>query len=344
MPAPDLSTAQPLRIATKLTKPDAFEEAGKIVGFSADIGRSILEQMQRQAVLKTYANQPEILDAIRSGQADLGIAAITVTSQREQEFDFSHPILSADLQIMVLAQAEPDLMQSLVTTLFSADLLSLLGIIALLMLIPTHIIWYFERNRPESLIDHSAYFPGIFEALWWTILTLVAQADEMPQGLVGRVVALFWLLVGLIFVSYFTAVITAAFTVEELQGGTQRLSDLQDRRVAVIADSEVVDYLQAQNIQQVVEFAQADEAYQALQAEEVDALVAPGPFLNYHASHDWKGSVQIVGLPFRERFYSIAMPKDSPYRKPINQAILTLKENGSYGEIYQKWFGVKPQN
>jgi polar amino acid transport system substrate-binding protein len=297
-----------------------------------------------KAELKTYPDVLDILNAVRLGEADLGIAAITVTSQREGEFDFSHPVLSGSLQMMVLAQAEPNMIQQLFSALFSTDLLRLLGTVALMMLIPTHIIWYVERDKPDGLIDHSAYFPGIFEALWWTILALAAQADEMPKGLIGRVVALFWLFIGIIFISYFTAVITAAFTIEELQGDIQRLSDLQDRRVAVIADSEVVDYLQERNIQQVLEFAQPEAAYQALKAEQVDALVAPRPLLNYYASHDWKGSVQVVGTPFRERFYSIAMPKNSPYRKPINQAILTLQENGTYGEIYQRWFGVKPQD
>lgn len=30
---------------------------------------------------------------------------------------------------------------------------------------------------------------------------------------------------------------------------------------------------------------------------------------------------------------------NSIYREPINQAILSLKENGTYDQIHQKWFG-----
>ncbi len=37
------------------------------------------------------------------------------------------------------------------------------------------------------------------------------------------------------------------------------------------------------------------------------------------------------------------MPRDSAYRRPVNQAILTLKEDGTYRKIYQKWFGANPQ-
>ena len=344
-PSPSLTTAPPLRIATRFIRPDAFEENGKIVGFSADMGRSILEQLQRQAVIKTYPNVPEILNAIRSGQADLGGAAIAITSQREQDFDFSLPILSSELQIMVTAQPKPGLLQSISAAFLSGNLLQLLGVTALLMLIPAHLIWYFERPKEglgEGVIDHPSYIPGIFEGLWWTITTLVAQSEEMPKGVLGRIVALFWIFVGIVFVAYFTAALTTALTVGELQGDIRELNDLEDHRVALVADSEAVDYLQERNIQHLIEFPQPEQAFKALLNDEVDAIVAPRPLLLYYASREGIGKVEIVGTPFRDRFYSIMMPKNSPYRKPINQAILTLKENGTYRKIYQKWYGVNP--
>jgi polar amino acid transport system substrate-binding protein len=102
-----LTPNKPLRIGTRLIKPDAFEEKGQIVGFSADLGRSILEQLQVKAELKTYPDVPQLLNALRSDQVDLGISAITVTSQREQDFDFSHPIISGELQIMLAALPNP---------------------------------------------------------------------------------------------------------------------------------------------------------------------------------------------------------------------------------------------
>ena len=63
--------------------------------------------MQVKAELKTYPDVPQLLNALRSDQVDLGISAITVTSQREQDFDFSHPIISGELQIMLAALPNP---------------------------------------------------------------------------------------------------------------------------------------------------------------------------------------------------------------------------------------------
>ena len=41
---------------------------------------------------------------LRSRKADVGVGAVSITSAREREFDFSQPILNAGLQIMVRSQ------------------------------------------------------------------------------------------------------------------------------------------------------------------------------------------------------------------------------------------------
>jgi len=43
---------------------------------------------------------------------------------------------------------------------------------------------------------------------------------------------------------------------------------------------------------------------------------------------------------FRKENYSIAFPDKSPLRKRVNEALLKLKENGTYESLYTKWFGA----
>ncbi|NJL48544.1 MAG: transporter substrate-binding domain-containing protein [Leptolyngbyaceae cyanobacterium SM2_5_2] len=269
---------------------------------------------------------------------------MAITSQREQAFDFSHPILSAGLQVMAPAPTAQSRypMREILSRILSPELVRLSAMVGLLMLIPAHVLWYFERNNKESMIENASYFPGIFQALWWTVLALVGQADDMPQGPVGKLVALFWVFVGIIYLTYFTAGLTAELTVQEIQGHIQTLTDLQNRSVALVADEGALEYLEVQNIRQVTQFSQPEAAYAALAAGEVEALVAPRPLLLYFALHEPDVDYQLVGTPFLDQFYAFAMPEDSPYRDPINQAILTLRENGTYTEIYRKWFGADP--
>ena len=58
-----------------------------------------------------------------------------------------------------------------------------------------------------------------------------------------------------------------------------------------------------------------------------------------YAKQDTKYNLQVVGHVFEPQDYGIVLQLNSIYRQPINEAILTLKENGTYDEIYQKWFG-----
>jgi len=72
----------------------------------------------------------------------------------------------------------------------------------------------------------------------------------------------------------------------------------------------------------------------------VQAVVYDAPVLLYHAATEGKGSVQTTGPIFKEETYGIALPTGSPLRKPINEALLRLKQDGTYEELYTKWFGA----
>jgi polar amino acid transport system substrate-binding protein len=47
-----------------------------------------------------------------------------------------------------------------------------------------------------------------------------------------------------------------------------------------------------------------------------------------------RGSTGLLAMCF-----SIALQQESPYREPINAALLKLYETGQYDDIYQEWFG-----
>jgi ABC-type amino acid transport substrate-binding protein len=70
--------------------------------------------------------------------------------------------------------------------------------------------------------------------------------------------------------------------------------------------------------------------------------VYDAPVLQYYAHTDGKGLVQVVGPIFREETYGIALPTGSSLRKPINESLLRMMQNGTYDSMYQKWFGGNP--
>jgi polar amino acid transport system substrate-binding protein len=72
-------------------------------------------------------------------------------------------------------------------------------------------------EEPEEVSE--AYFPGIFEAVYWALSTLTTQAEAMPRQWVGRALSIFWMFGGVVFVAFYTAQLTTALTVEQIRGG-----------------------------------------------------------------------------------------------------------------------------
>lgn len=69
-------------------------------------------------------------------------------------------------------------------------------------------------------------------------------------------------------------------------------------------------------------------------------MVAASPLLAYYAAHEGKGRVKLVGPVFNSAPVAIELQLESPLRKKIDGALMALRENGTYQQIYNKWFGT----
>lgn len=86
----------------------------------------------------------------------------------------------------------------------------------------------------------------------------------------------------------------------------------------------------------VLEFENYAEAFTALKAGQGDTLTTDNAILYGMADED--SSYEVVGDTFTDEPYGIAVKKDSPeFVAEINKALKTLKDNGTYDEIYKKW-------
>ena len=329
---------KPLRVATRVVPPFVFERGGRLDGFSVDLWNSIAQRTGLKGEMTVNPSVKDLLAAVKANKADVGIAAISITSERESVFDFSHPMFDSGLQILVRDQTGGgNSMPGIFSILFSRATLELAGIIFLMVLVPAHLIWFIERRHEEGMIAHKPYIPGIFHAFWWAAGTLGAQADEMPRSGVGRFIAIVWMFTSIIFVAHFTATITASLTVQQLQGDIQGPDDLPRKRVATTTGSTSASFLRERKVR-VTEFPQIEGAYEALRNRQVDAVVFDAPVLQYYAAHEGKGKVQVVGSIFREESYGIVFPTNSPLRKRVNNALLSMHEDGTYRILHDKWF------
>jgi polar amino acid transport system substrate-binding protein len=341
--APTFAFSQPtdqrLRVATRIIKPFVFEENRALTGFSIELWQEISTQLNTKSEFVMKPTVKDLLEATRSKEVDLAIAAISITAEREIDWDFSQPMFDAGLQILTPAQgAQSSLFATIIAGVFSSAVLPILGLVLLMILIPAHLVWFFERRNSTGMLAHRSYFPGIFEACWWAASTLATQADQMPRAALARIVAVIWMFASVVFIAYFTAAVTSSLTLQQLRGDINGPEDLPGKRIATVKGSTSMDYLRSRNIE-AMEFANVEEALRAIQQGSADAAVYDAPVLLYYASHQGKGKMQVVGNIFRKESYGILFPSNSPHRKPVNEALLKLRENGTYDRLYGKWFG-----
>jgi polar amino acid transport system substrate-binding protein len=333
----------PIKVVIKPVTPFVIEENGKLSGFSIDLWQSISQQLNLKTEFIKKSTVSEVFSEIKSNRAALGIAALSITSEREKDYDFSQPMFASGLQIMVPQQNGSGGGQggipSFMKVVFGRSVLEMLGFMLLLTLIPAHIVWFVERRHENGgVLETDRYLPGIFKAYWWAAGTLGAQAEEMPRTYLGRFTALVWMFVSIVFVAYFTAAATATLTVERLQGSIKGPEDLPGKSVAATKGSTSAQYLKSVGAD-LKEVKSVGEAFKALEESSVDAVVFDAPVLMYYAAHEGKGKVEVVGKTFKDENYGIAFPQNSPLRKDVNLALLKLRENGTYQQLYDKWFG-----
>ena len=91
----------------------------------------------------------------------------------------------------------------------------------------------------------------------------------------------------------------------------------------------------------VKEFVTIEQADIALLHDSVDAVVFDAPVLLYFAGHEGRGRVRIAGPVFHKEDCGIVFPDNSPWRRKVDGALLALREDGTYAQIYEKWFGAR---
>jgi polar amino acid transport system substrate-binding protein len=328
-----------VRVATRVVRPFVFEEGGELKGFSIDLWQEISRRLGVKSEFVVKPTVQELLQSVKANETALGIAAISITSEREQSLDLSQPIFDAGLQILTpMKETAGGLFTAIVSGVLSSAALPILGIVLAIIVVIAHLVWFFERRNPSGVLANTSYYPGILEAGWWAASTLATQADQMPRTALARIVAVIWMFASVVFIAYFTASVTSSLTLQQLRGDINGPDDLPGKRVASVRGSTSAEYLRQHHIA-AVEFSRVEEAFDALQHDQADAIVYDAPVLLFYASHEGHGRVQPVGSIFRRESYGIVFPTNSRYRKPVNEALLHIKEDGTYDRLYKEWFG-----
>jgi ABC-type amino acid transport substrate-binding protein len=338
-------TRTPLVVATRHVPPFAIkDEEGNWSGISIDLLREIVLQLnensQQQFDLELREmSLKEMLAALENGDVDLAAAALTVNFQREQKMDFSHPFYNSGLGIAVEVDKRSGWLL-VIERIFSWTFLEILAGLFGLLCISGLCIYIFERRRNREQFGGS-FWRGLGAGIWWSIVTLttVGYGDKAPKTAVGRMIAVMWMLSGILVVSAFTASITSALTVGQLRSRLSGPGDLPRVRVATVSDSTSQSYLQSRHIR-FEKFAELPDALSALDEGQVDAVVYDAPLLRYQALQDHPRA-SVLNATFETQDYAIAMPSGSPLREQVNQALLRVISQRWWEETLRDYLGQR---
>lgn len=308
-------------------------------GFDIDLWQAVAARAGIEYEIRQFTFQ-QLLAALREGEVDVGLAGITINSERVRDMDFSHPYMRSGLRILTRPRQESSwvaLLRAVANSAATQALLYLLGFIAL----AANVLYFVERGR--GAIDES-YLRGVCESAWCILATMttVGYGDIAPKTWFGRFVAALVMLTGIGLFGLIVADLSAGLTLQQLNTEIKSAADLRGRPVATVEDSTSVDVLEdyGASIRTTAEIA---EAFRLLEQETVDAVVFDGPPLQqYVADHQDSGAVLVDGL-IEPQQYGIALLSGSELRTPVNAALLELEESGEIARLYEEWFGAEPE-
>lgn len=335
-PASQAEEPPTLTVAIKTIEPFVFYTSdGKLTGFSIELWEAIAREtgvLYEWLEVETVHDQ---LNAVAEGTADVAIAAISMTAEREERIDFSYPYFDAGLLIMTVPRGR-SWFGSIFAILLTPNFVFAVGALLLVIVALGHIVWLVERRHNDDF-PHT-YARGVWEGIWWAAVTVttVGYGDRTPRAFWGRLIGLFWMFGGLFVIANFTAAVTTQLTVDELRASITGVKDLPGKKLVTVADSTSADWLRANRLS-FLGVETIDEAYPLLENGRVDAIIFDAPVLLYKAATD-PGELVVVGDLFNREHYGIAMPTNSNYEDAINRTLLLLSENGTYDTIHEKWF------
>ncbi len=332
---PALAQDDTLSFATIERPPFSTTRGGVPSGFSLDLMKAIAAELDRSVEFKFYDSFPAMLSAVSVGIHDGGVANISITADRESQMDFSQPIFESGIGVLLPEDSGGNpIWQALLTRDFLTSVVIALGVLfgsGMLM-------WLFER-RVQPYFDRPAR-EALFPSFWWALNVVVNGGFEerMPQSGLGRFFAIILVVSSLFVVSIFVATITSATTVAALRDNVESINDLEGRNVATVSGSTSANFLDARDIN-YLGYQSPNQIFEALEAGRVEAVVFDAPILAYYSSITTEPETRLMSRIYRRENYGIALPTGSVLKEEIDQALLRLREDGTYDELVQQWFG-----
>ena len=325
--APDADAEDgPIRVGVTAYPPYAIDGGdGAWLGMGIDIWRLIAEREGW-----SYDLVPAELEDLQAGAVDL-LLPVVASPALEERADLTLPFHTATMG--AAAERESRLL-SVVRGFVSWRFLQLVVSLSALLLAIGALVWLVERRRNEE-----EFSPGVLKGLgdgfWWAgvTLTTIGYGDKAPKTLLGRVLAMVWMLTGLAV----SAALTAAVVTLAQPGSSAPLPErFAGETVSVIADTPTARYLESAGVE-IAPRPDMDGILSALQSGDVTRAAAPAPVLRYAISERGAVDYGVSVTTLDPLMLALALPEGSDLRERVNRALLDVLSSETGWDVLQRY-------
>jgi ABC-type amino acid transport substrate-binding protein len=330
-----LAANAPLRVVATPIAPFVLSNTDPLTGFSVDVWNEVARRLHVDFTWQLVA-AGERLPAVERGEADVAAGLIVMTPEDERRVDFSHPYFDSGLQIMVRAEGESRFFAAFHAVPWAA-IGQLLGVAVVVVVLLANVLWLVERRANPDF--RKKYLTALGEGIWEALLIIATgeHGDRNAHDLIKRVAVVTVWLLGVILIAQLTATVTSSQTVARLQSEIRGPGDLPGKRIAATPGTIAGDYLERLGLP-FTPMASPEDGVRMLTAGEVQAVVVNAAVAQYLVARLGDHGLQAVGTLFRMEKIGFAVKEGSPLRKRIDEALLAIYADGTYEDIYAKWF------
>lgn len=286
----------------------------------------------------------DLIQQVADGKIDAAAGEIEVSADAEKLVDFTQPFLTSSLCIALGKTHWESAWKNVIEDFFNWSIVEYLFFIFVAMLAISFLLWLAERHHGTKHFHGG--LSGIGSALWFSAVTMttVGYGDKTPATITGRIIAVFWMLFGVILVSAFTATITSSVSMARQANSIESVSDFNHLSCGALHGSLSADILTRIGVM-THEYESIDEAFEDLQAGKIEAVVGDRNTLSY-VSREFAGRkppvrFNIPSFRLREAFLAIPIHQGHKDYKQINEAMLQFIISEEWLELVQKWTGSR---
>jgi len=326
-----------LRVGLYLSPPFVMESENGYSGMAVELWEGMADDLGLRFRYEVFPTIAALVSATETSTIDVAVTNLTITRDRAERIEFTHPWFDAGLRIMVHDEAGASFSSIIEGLAVSGHLRAYAwigGVIVLATLILTLFDRRFDKNFPKRWRD------GVAES-FYTVMS-VATSGRPPArknlfGWLGRFWQALWLVCGVAVLAYVTSSVTSVMTTLALTSEINAVEDLPGKAVAAFEGSVGEGYAQAQGLRPRA-FANVDRAVDALILGRVDAIIADAPVLEYYAHTHPEQPVSVVGAIFEPDKYGFGLPDNSSLVRPLTVALIGAHEAGEIEAIRARYF------